>query len=69
MKNFRDDIWGGLRIIFHGDHKAYRKTGVYGYPITGLPVMRRKLEKMMKLRMVAAYRKPLSEAARRAGGE
>jgi multimeric flavodoxin WrbA len=32
MKIFRDDIFGGLRIVFKGDHRAYRKAGIYDFP-------------------------------------
>jgi len=32
MKIFRDEIYGGLKIIFRADHRNYRKTGVYDFP-------------------------------------
>lgn len=32
MKIFRDDIYDELRIVFKGDHRAYRKEGVYDFP-------------------------------------
>jgi multimeric flavodoxin WrbA len=32
MKVFRDDIYGELRVVFKGDHRAYKKTGAYDFP-------------------------------------
>jgi multimeric flavodoxin WrbA len=32
MKIFRDDIYDELRIVFKGDHRAYKKEGVYDFP-------------------------------------
>jgi multimeric flavodoxin WrbA len=32
MKVFRDEIYGHLRIVFKGDHRAYRRNGVYDFP-------------------------------------
>jgi multimeric flavodoxin WrbA len=32
MKIFRDDIFGELRIVFKGDHRAYKRAGVYDFP-------------------------------------
>jgi multimeric flavodoxin WrbA len=32
MKVFRDDIFGEMRIIFKGDHRAYKREGVYDFP-------------------------------------
>ncbi len=74
MKMFRDDIWGGLRIVFRADHKAYRRLGVYDFPhkkigrrilvrlgwfITGLPGIRRHFPQMIKQQMIQPYRKVL----------
>jgi multimeric flavodoxin WrbA len=74
MKLFRDDIWGGLRIVFRADHKAYKKLGVYDFPqkrigrrifvclgwlITGLPWIRKRFPAMIKQRMIQPYRKIL----------
>lgn len=33
MKVFRDEIYGGLRIVFKADHRDYKKTGVYDFPL------------------------------------
>jgi multimeric flavodoxin WrbA len=74
MKVFRDDIWGGLRIVFRADHKAYKRLGVYDFPqnkigrqilvrlgwfITGLPGIRDRFPRMIKQRMIQPYRKVL----------
>ena len=74
MKVFRDDIWGGLRIVFRADHRAYKQLGVYDFPqrkigrqilvrlgwfITGLPGIRRRFPQMIKQQMIQPYRKVL----------
>jgi multimeric flavodoxin WrbA len=74
MKVFRDDIWGGLRIVFRADHKAYKRLGVYDFPqnkigrqilvrlgwfVTGLPGIRRRFPQMIKQQMIQPYRKIL----------
>ncbi len=83
MKIFRDDIWGGLRIIFRADHKAYKQMGVYDFPqrkvlrrvlvslgwlITGLPGIRSRFPSMMKSQMIRPYQRVLA-ATRPAGPE
>ena len=77
MKVFRDDIWGGLRIVFRADHKAYKQLGVYDFPqnkvgrqilvrlgwfITGLPGIRRRFPQMIKQQMIQPYRRVLDNA-------
>jgi len=77
MKVFRDDIWGGLRIVFRADHKAYKKIGVYDFPqnkigrrilvrigwlITGLPGIRKHFPRMIKQQMIQPFRKVLQKA-------
>jgi multimeric flavodoxin WrbA len=74
MKVFRDDVWGGLRIVFRADHRAYKQLGVYDFPqrnigrqilvrlgwfITGLPGIRRRFPQMIKQQMIHPYRKVL----------
>jgi hypothetical protein len=74
MKVFRDDIWGGLRIVFRADHKAYKQLGIYDFPqrkigrqilvrlgwfITGLPGIRDRFPQMIKQQMIQPYRKVL----------
>ncbi len=77
MKVFRDDIWGGLRIVFRADHKAYKKLGVYDFPqnkigrrilvrlgwfITGLPGIRKHFPRMIKQQMIQPFQKVLQKA-------
>jgi len=77
MKVFRDDIWGGLRIVFRADHRAYKQLGVYDFPqrkigrqvlvrlgwlITGLPGIRRRFPQMIKQQMIRPYRRVLDNA-------
>nr|WP_320133093.1 NAD(P)H-dependent oxidoreductase [uncultured Holophaga sp.] len=31
-KLFRDEIWGHLRFVFQGDHRYYRRHGLYDFP-------------------------------------
>jgi len=74
MKVFRDDVWGGLRIVFRADHKAYKRLGVYDFPqrkigrrilvrlgwiITGLPGIRKRFPQMIKQQMIQPYRRIL----------
>jgi hypothetical protein len=81
MKVFRDDVWGGLRLVFRADHRAYRKLGVYDFPqrrigrrilvalgwlITGFPAIRERFPRMIKKQMIRPYRKVL-EGVQRAG--
>ncbi|MHA6534184.1 NAD(P)H-dependent oxidoreductase [Paenibacillus sp. BAC0078] len=32
MKILRDDIWGNLRFVFQGDHRYFKKHGLYDFP-------------------------------------
>ena len=77
MKLFRDEIWGGLRVIFRKDHKSYRKTGVYDFPqkslfknllirvaamVTGIPFVQRKMMDRMGEFMLTPYRRALGSS-------
>ncbi|HUV06491.1 MAG TPA: hypothetical protein VMX75_02105, partial [Spirochaetia bacterium] len=77
LKVFRDDIWGGLRVVFRADHKAYKRLGIYDFPqkrigrrilvrlawlITGLPGIREKFPSMIKDKMVQPYKKILQKS-------
>jgi multimeric flavodoxin WrbA len=77
LKIFRDDIWGGLKVVFRADHRAYKKMGLYDFPqrkvlkrlivgaawlVTGLPGIRGRFPAMIKSQMVQPYRK-IVEAA------
>jgi multimeric flavodoxin WrbA len=70
MKVFRDDVYGGLRIVFKGDHREYRRTGVYDFPtrkifvrlavwlgywITSIPFIYRGMMKDFPKRMIRSY--------------
>jgi multimeric flavodoxin WrbA len=77
MKVFRDDIWGGLRVVFRADHKAYRRLGVYDFPqrslrrrvttglawiATGLPLIRGRFPGMIRTRMADPVRRAAEQA-------
>jgi multimeric flavodoxin WrbA len=79
MNVFRDDVWGGLRVIFRADHKAYKRMGVYDFPhnkigkrilmglawmITGLPGIRKRFPAMMKQQMLKPFEKILQNAGK-----
>ena len=76
MKVFRDDIWGGLKIVFRADHKAYKKLGVYDFPqkkigrrilvqlgwfITGLPGIRTRFPGMIRQQMIQPFQRVLQK--------
>ena len=69
---FREEIQGGLRAIFQGDHAYYRRHGLYrarrrGHAsrlrvlamtaMTRIPFMRQQVQKRLKPGMVAPYRR------------
>ena len=75
---FREEIQGGLRAIFQGDHAYYRAHGLYrgrrrGHTsplrvlamtaITRIPFMRRQVQKRLKSGMVAPYRRVVRETS------
>jgi multimeric flavodoxin WrbA len=77
MKLFRDEVWGGLRVVFRKDHKTYRKTGVYDFPqkrvlknllirlaaaVTGIPFVQRKMTGRVGELMLTPYRRALGSA-------
>jgi multimeric flavodoxin WrbA len=74
MKIFRDDVWGGLRVVFKGDHRYYKNAGYYDFPqrkffrnlfiriayaVTGLSFIKKKMMGNMKKFMLTPYRKVL----------
>ena len=76
LKIFRDFIWGGGRVVFRADHKFYKKNKIYDFPqrnpfkkvfyqlgyfITGIPFIRKKMEKHMREGMLMPYRKVLKD--------
>ncbi len=69
-KVFRDEVFGGLKLVFRRDHKTYRRTGVYdfplknplkrlgiflGYLVTGIPFINRKMSEDMIQNMIRPY--------------
>ena len=82
LRIFRDDIWGGLRVVFRADHKAYKRMGLYDFPqrkvlkrlitgaawlVTGLPGIRSRFPAMIKAQMIQPYRKIVEAAGAPAG--
>jgi len=72
MKIFRDDIKGGLRVVFRADHKSYRKSGMYDFPqnkplknllfsilylVTGIPWVKKRMIRNFKEFMITPFRK------------
>ena len=78
MKIFRDEIWGGLRMVFPADHKAFRKLGYYKtfpqrsfinfiirvflVPILSIPAMRNEFNSQMKEQMVMPLKTAVAKA-------
>ncbi len=75
MKVFRDEIWGGLSVVFKADHRYYKKNGIYDFPqkkvlkiifikllylITCIPAINRKMTQNFKKMMIMPYRKILN---------
>ncbi len=71
-KVFRDEIFGGLKMVFRRDHKTYRATGIYDFPLrnpfkrlgvylgylmTGIPPVQKMIAGGMKSHMVMGYKK------------
>lgn len=71
MKVFRDDIYGGLKVVFQKDHRVYRKRGYYDFPhrnplrrvvlamvmaVMRIPRIRRRFAKMIKPHMTKNLR-------------
>jgi len=76
MKIFRDDMRGGLKVVFRADHRTYRKTGVYDFPqkkifsnlfseilyiLMSIPWMRKGMMRRMKEYMIMPYRRVLAD--------
>jgi multimeric flavodoxin WrbA len=73
-KVFRDEIWGGLRLVFRADHRFYRQHGTYDFPqrqllrriavglaaaLINLPPFRRRFYADLRHHMVRRYQKHL----------
>ncbi len=74
-KIFRDDIAGGLRFVFQGDHRYYKKHGMYDFPhkkrgmavlisalilLSKLPFLRKRVRDNMKTMMLKPYERVLA---------
>jgi multimeric flavodoxin WrbA len=79
MKVFRDDIYGELRIVFKGDHRAYKRDGIYDFPtrnplkrlaiwlgywITSIPAVYKRMRADFPAFMIMPY-KPIFAKAKR----
>jgi multimeric flavodoxin WrbA len=79
MKVFRDDVFGELRVVFKGDHRAYKKTGAYDFPqnkylgrlmigalywITSIPWISNKLFADFRKIMIMPYRNVVQKKIR-----
>jgi multimeric flavodoxin WrbA len=77
MKVFRDDIYDSLRIVFKGDHRAYRADGTYDFPtrrpfrmlairlgywITSIPFIYRGMMRDFPSQMVKPYARLFSRS-------
>ena len=71
-----DDVWGRLRFVFQGDHKYYKKQGLYDFPqkevgtrakvfimtlMTKIPSVRKSIQKDMKVHMISGLQKVVKE--------
>jgi multimeric flavodoxin WrbA len=69
-KIFRDEIWGGMRAVFHADHTYYKNHGFYDFPqndyprrirtmflslVLSIPKVRAQAQKEMKKHMTAPF--------------
>ncbi|MCL6457395.1 MAG: NAD(P)H-dependent oxidoreductase [Gorillibacterium sp.] len=76
MKIFRDDVWGRLRFVFQADHRYYKKQGLYDFPqkeyrirakslflilLTKIPVVKKSIQKDLKIHMIGAHQKVLRD--------
>jgi multimeric flavodoxin WrbA len=76
MKIFRDDIFSHLRFVFQKDHQSYKKQGLYDFPhkrrrqrmgtslataATRVPMLRPRIQSMLKEGMIRPYQKLFSE--------
>jgi multimeric flavodoxin WrbA len=72
IKLFRDEIYGNLRFVFQGDHRYYRKHGMYDFPqknrslrvrnffmanLSRIPPVRDFIQKNMETLMLGAFKK------------
>jgi multimeric flavodoxin WrbA len=71
-KVFRDEIWGGLKIVFQADHRFYTRHGTYDFPhskpirrvvvnlaamMIRLPFIRRRFYQHLRGTMISRYQR------------
>lgn len=76
-KIFRDDVFGGMRLIFRADHRYYKRHGFYDFPhrhrglrllsallgpLFAIPRVKRGFKAMMKSKMVEGHKKAVAAA-------
>ncbi len=76
-KIFRDEVWGRLRTVFQADHRAYKKQGLYDFPMRDIPThlmahmgtagmsipkVRERVQEMLKHGVSFRHRKIVEEA-------
>jgi hypothetical protein len=76
-KLFRDDIYGGMQVIFRADDSYYRQHGFYDFPtqqygqrirtalmsfLMDLPMVRKEASHNMKKHMIAPLKKAINES-------
>jgi multimeric flavodoxin WrbA len=76
MKIFRDDIFEGLKVVFKGDHRTYRKRKYYdykgfgilhrakiniAYALTSIPFIKKQMYSNMPKMMISQFQKVLAK--------
>jgi multimeric flavodoxin WrbA len=76
-KIFRDDIWGRLRTVFQADHRGYKESGGYDFPMwdvpthlmaamgsvgMNIPVVREQIQEMLQHGVSFRHRKIVEKA-------
>ena len=79
VRIFRDEIWGKLRMVFQGDHRYYKKNGIYDFPhnkistrmmnffmmpITRIPSVKKGMQQEMTKFMIQPYQNTLKNLKR-----
>lgn len=74
---FRDEIWGGMRIVFSADYTCYRKKGMFDFPtrklvnrtivplaalLLKIPALRKGFDRNIKQGMIAGLKKIVDNA-------
>ncbi|MFZ5354038.1 MAG: NAD(P)H-dependent oxidoreductase [Bacillota bacterium] len=76
MRIFRDEVWGRLRMVFQGDHRYYKKNGIYDFPqksisirlmnmvmilLTKMPGIKKNMQKNFTQYMIQSYSKAMKD--------